>query len=178
MRTFRKSALEFFVEAYTRQLKRNRAGIKFTQKAIALINKKLEDPCCLDPDYITNLHTPFDNNLTSFIKKYVDVTPKIGNVQSFTRAKEMLERYLTCCGEVTIVDPTTTTTTTTTAPTTTTTTTLPPTTTTTTTTVAPTTTTTTTTVAPTTTTTTTEAPVTTTTTTEAPTTTTTTTEAP
>ena len=91
--------LELYVIAYFRQKSRKLIGKIFVEKALALVDEKLGVPCCIDPTSSVNLHTSFENELTTRIRALLNGMPIQGNKQSLNRVHRLLYKYLNppCC---------------------------------------------------------------------------------
>lgn len=90
----KKSALELFVRAFLKSHNNKSAPKKFIQKAIALIEVKLNNPCCTDLESVIDLKTQFDNQLTIGVKAILNTVPLKNNRTSYVRAKTILEQYI------------------------------------------------------------------------------------
>jgi hypothetical protein len=98
MKAMFKSPLEYYVNAIIKQSNRKSLPKVFVKKALALIDAKLDSPCC-DGDAVIDLITSCDNNLTLITRKFVDNMPKEGNVHSLERTKKSINKFLgLCCG--------------------------------------------------------------------------------
>lgn len=95
----KKSALELFVRAYLKQHNSKSAAKIYIEKAIVLIDTKLENPCCTDINAVVDLKTKFDNQLTIGVAAILNTVPLRYNKPSYLRAKSMLQKYIGigCC---------------------------------------------------------------------------------
>lgn len=96
----KKSALELFVKAFLKTHNKGSAPDKFIQKAIALIQIKLSNPCCTDVNAVIDLKTQFNNTLTIGVAKILNTVPLKNNVASYQRTVTILQNYIGiggCC---------------------------------------------------------------------------------
>lgn len=95
----KKSALELFVKAFLKSHNSVSASKVYIEKAIALINNKLNNPCCADLGSVIDLHTKFDNELTIGVARILKNVPLKGNKTSYEKTVTILENYIGvgCC---------------------------------------------------------------------------------
>jgi hypothetical protein len=84
----RKSAVELFVQAIVRQNKKGVIQIKFVNKAIALINDKLNDTSTAES--VTHVDSIFTRELKFFLAQ----VSLAGNTESLNRAKTLLQEFI------------------------------------------------------------------------------------
>ena len=99
MAILKKSPLEFFVSSFVKQKSRFKVPAVYIDKAIALIDEKI-DPTCCEGSGTVDLHTFRDNLLTRSVKMYLTATPKTGaNIKSLQRTKVLLTEFKqsSCC---------------------------------------------------------------------------------
>lgn len=95
----KKSALEFFTQAYIRTHNRLSLSKKAVQRAIALVDIKLDNPCCDDSSATTDLVTKKRGVFLNTFEKILDLTPKVGNIRSLQQTKKLLQKNIgdPCC---------------------------------------------------------------------------------
>lgn len=84
----RKSAVELFVQAIVRQNKKGILQVKFIQKAIALIQDKINDTNTAES--VTHVDSIFTRELKLFLAQ----TSKAGNIDSLNRAISLLQAFI------------------------------------------------------------------------------------
>lgn len=92
-----KTPVEHFVKGVLRT-----QGIKslpkiFLQKALALIDFKLSNPCCTDDDATVDLITRRKHVFTDTIESMLRLLPKNGNTQSLQRTRDLIVDRIYCC---------------------------------------------------------------------------------
>lgn len=95
----KKSALELFVKAFLKTHNNKSARKIYIEKSIALINAKLDNPCCTDLGAIIDLKTGLDNTLSKGVANILSTVPIRNNRESYERTVGILERYIGvgCC---------------------------------------------------------------------------------
>lgn len=99
MAIIKKAPIEFFVKSFVKQKSRMKVPAVYIDKAITLIDEKL-DPTCCDELGPVDLHTFRDNLLTRTIKMYLATMPNSAmNRKSLTRTKTLLQEFKqsSCC---------------------------------------------------------------------------------
>ena len=84
----RKSPVELFIAAFVRQNRKGIVGVRFIQKAIAMINDKLNGTETADA--VTQANGLFTTN----IKLLLQNTSRAGNEESLNRAKALLQAFI------------------------------------------------------------------------------------
>ena len=92
-----KSPLERFIESFVVQKRNSRITALYVNKAIALIDNKIESVCCTDPDGVVEVGTFRDNILTRAVRFYLNTMTREGNLKSLARIKAKLERFRDGC---------------------------------------------------------------------------------
>jgi len=92
-----KSPLERFVESFVRQKRKAKTPALYINKAITLIDEKIESSCCADPDATVTLSTFRDNLLTRAVRGYLVTMTRAGNIKSLQRTKTKLETFRDGC---------------------------------------------------------------------------------
>lgn len=71
----------------------------YVEKSISLITAKLTNPCCTDLGATIDLHTKFDNELSTGVARILHAVPLKGNRKSYAKAKTILQNYIGigCC---------------------------------------------------------------------------------
>lgn len=97
----RKSHLEQFVESYLKRSNNKSLPRVYVEKAIALIDLKINNPCCDDSDAVIDLVTTRDNQLTIGVREILKNVKRQGNIKSYLKAKEKLEHFIGigCCSQ-------------------------------------------------------------------------------
>jgi hypothetical protein len=85
--------IDTFLKLNKRQITPN-----FLQKALALVQLKLGEPCCTDPDAVVTF-TPKNNNFINMIRQTLNTMSKQNDEVTLTLAKQKLELALqnVCC---------------------------------------------------------------------------------
>ena len=102
-----KTAVEHYVEGMLRTHTVQSLPRVFVEKALMIIDVKLDNPCCTDPDASYSTITRANSAFVNHIQILVNSIPKAGNVTSLLRTKKLLERRLDCCIPPTTPPPTT-----------------------------------------------------------------------
>jgi hypothetical protein len=93
-----KTPLELYIQTTLKTT--NPLSLKriFLSKAVALIEAKLNSPCCDGNDSI-DLLTSADNFFTNTIKQLLETFPKNGNTKALNRAKKLINHRIgtPCC---------------------------------------------------------------------------------
>lgn len=91
--------LELYVESYIRSHRRKVLPKNVVQRAIALIDMKLENPCCTDPEAVTDLVTSSHGNFLRGFEQMLNQITKKGNVVSLQNTKTLLQKNIgiPCC---------------------------------------------------------------------------------
>ena len=92
-----KSPLERFVESFVRQKRNSRIPAVYIDKAITLVEQKIESDCCSDSDAVVDLGTFKDNILTTAVLGYLNTMTREDNLKSLARIKAKLERFRDGC---------------------------------------------------------------------------------
>lgn len=92
-----KTPLERFVESFVKQKRNAKIPALYVNKAITLIEQKIESDCCSDPDAVVNLGTFRDNILTNAVRGYLNNMTREDNLKSLARIKTKLERFRDGC---------------------------------------------------------------------------------
>ena len=98
MAVIKKSPLEVFIESFVKQKSRFKIPFVYIDKAVTLIDEKIDPTCCDDPDGIVDVHTFRDNILTNTVRMYLNGMPKTAaNLKSLERAKNKLLQFKDFC---------------------------------------------------------------------------------
>lgn len=94
-----KSYIEHFVKAFARTHNRKSFSKKDAQRAIALIDIKLDNPCCTDSSTVTDLFTSRKGVFLNTFEKMLELIPRQGNIASLQRTKNFLSHNIgdDCC---------------------------------------------------------------------------------
>jgi hypothetical protein len=95
--TTNKTPIEHYVKGFIQTQRISILSRRIIQKAIILIDKKLNNPCCTDPTAVIDLLTTENSRFINTIEKLLEMMQKHGNTQSLQRTKALLERRLDCC---------------------------------------------------------------------------------
>ena len=90
--------IEHFVKSFNRHHRKTSLSKQQIEKAIALINLKLNPICCRENE-VVDLITTKQSMFISTIEKLLSITPKSNNVKSLLRTKKILENSIgvDCC---------------------------------------------------------------------------------
>lgn len=98
MATIKKSPLELFITSFVKQKNRMKVPLVYIDKAIVLIEQKIESSCCDIEDAVVDLHTYRDNLLTRTVKMYLNtMTRDSANLKSLARTKIKLQIFKDKC---------------------------------------------------------------------------------
>lgn len=94
-----KLPLENIVESYVKIHNRKLLTPNFVNKVIALIDQRLNSPCCNNSFATIDLYTTQDNFLTRAVSNLLKDSIKKGNVKSLERTKKLLQKAIgiPCC---------------------------------------------------------------------------------
>lgn len=90
--------LEHFIKSYNRQHRKTSLSKQQIQKAIVLIDLKLNPICCRDNE-VVDLITIKNSMFISTVEKLLELMPKHNNTKSLLRTKKILENSIgvDCC---------------------------------------------------------------------------------
>lgn len=100
MAILKKSPLELFISAFVKQKSRFKVAQVYVDKAITLIDEKLDPTCCTELGPV-DMHTFRDNLLTYAVRMFLQGMPNTGaNRKSLERTKIILQEFKqsSCCG--------------------------------------------------------------------------------
>lgn len=91
--------LEIFVQSYIRSHNRKSLSKKSIQRAIYLINRKLNNPCCTDEDAVVTETFYINDNFTNTVQQFLNLITIKNNKESLNRTVDLLEKAIgiPCC---------------------------------------------------------------------------------